>query len=284
MAYFSEPRPGEVNVNFMPQWNTFDEFVNVTTAYFSQIYNNQTMGAGRVSRRDTAYNMFGIRSDLEIPYEVSEDDIFGLLVKMPCTCTSADSLVMETVAAIIYGHGVREDYTTRFFTSNETTRNQMRPWQICQHDHIMRMTLVEFCLWIEETGPTQYSAWRVSYINEGHEIMWFKCTYRCVLSLYVMHILWRRYYRHYIVLLSNLREFGIAPKYVRYEVVIDDPAYTILSDPLVSFAMVVDIWWNIDYVSLALMRVTQFQDLWLYIWGCMYLSRYVLPVAAPYSV
>ncbi|CAK4717175.1 unnamed protein product, partial [Aphanomyces euteiches] len=77
------PRPGEVKVNFMPPWNTFDEFVNVTTAFFSQIYNNHTMDENKVSRRDTDYNMFGIRSDLTIPYEVNGDKVFDILVKMP---------------------------------------------------------------------------------------------------------------------------------------------------------------------------------------------------------
>ncbi|CAK4361625.1 unnamed protein product [Aphanomyces euteiches] len=274
MAYLTEPRPGEVKVNFMPPWNTFDEFVNVTTAFFSQIYNNHTMDENKVSRRDTDYNMFGIRSDLTIPYEVNGDKVFDILVKMPGIYPRAVHSAVQLVATLFYGYGVR-DYATRFITSNKTIRNQMRPWQICQHEYYMGMTWVEYCLWIEERGVNQYTAWGVSYINEGHGRMWLKFAYRCVLSLYVMRILWKHYYVHYIVLLSNLREFGIASKYTRYDIVVGDPAYSILSDPFMSFAMVVDIWWNIDYISLALMRVTQFQDFWLYMWGCMYLSRYV---------
>ncbi|CAK4717942.1 unnamed protein product [Aphanomyces euteiches] len=113
--------------------------------------------------------------------------------------------------------------------------------------------------------------------------MWLKFAYRCVLSLYVMRILWKHYYVHYIVLLSNLREFGIASKYTRYDIVVGDPAYSILSDPFMSFAMVVDIWWNIDYISLALMRVMQCQDFWLYMWGCMYLSRYHLGINSSFE-
>ncbi|KAH9112900.1 hypothetical protein AeMF1_012830 [Aphanomyces euteiches] len=259
MAYLTEPRPGEVQVNLMPLWDTFEDFVNVTTAYFRQIHNSQTMGT-LVSRRDTATNTFGIRRDLTIPYSVSEDEAFRLLIDMP--------------AAVFYGSGVRT-YVLTFFTANETTRNQMQPWQICQHERYMSMTWLEFCLWIEETAPTQYTAWGVTYINEGHPSMWSKFTFRCILSMYVVRVLWKRYYRHYIILLSNLRHVGIAQRYVRYEIVVGDPAYAILSDPLVSFCMVVDIWWNVDYISFAFMRVTQFQDIWLYISGCMYLSRYV---------
>ncbi|KAH9144022.1 hypothetical protein AeRB84_012006 [Aphanomyces euteiches] len=181
------------------------------------------MGA-LVSRRDTATTTFGIRRNLTIPYSVSEDKAFRLLIDMP--------------AAVFYGSGVRT-YVLTFFTANETTRNQMRPWQICQHERYMGMAWLEFCLWIEETAPTQYTAWGVTYINEGHPSMWFKFTFRCILSMYVVRVLWKRYYRHCIVLLSNLRHVGIAQRYIRYEIVVGDPAFANLSDPLVSFCMVV---------------------------------------------
>ncbi|KAH9140696.1 hypothetical protein AeRB84_015086 [Aphanomyces euteiches] len=80
------------------------------------------------------------------------------------------------------------------------------------------------------------------------------------MSGYVLYLLWTRYYRHYCVLFGNLRGVGISPEYVRYQIVVGDPAYAILRSM---------------YTALAITRLTQFHDVWLYITGCMYLARYV---------
>ncbi|CAK5163345.1 unnamed protein product [Aphanomyces euteiches] len=128
---------------------------------------------------------------------------------------------------------------------------------------------------MDEIGQNRYTVWAVTLIYEAQTTIWLKCAYRCVLSSYVLWMLWKRYYRHYAVLLSNLRLYGIESKYIRYEIVVGDPVYAILSDPVIAFGLILDFWWNLDYVSLGLMRVTQFQDFWMYVTGCIYLSRYV---------
>ncbi|KAH9146695.1 hypothetical protein AeRB84_009447 [Aphanomyces euteiches] len=88
-------------------------------------------------------------------------------------------------------------------------------------------------------------------------------------------MLWLRYYRHYIPLLYNLRHIGLGPDYTRYEVVVGDPAYAILTDPVVSLAMAIDLCWGMGYTVLADSSVAQFHDFWLYVRGCIYISRSV---------
>ncbi|KAF0730859.1 hypothetical protein Ae201684_011744 [Aphanomyces euteiches] len=151
----------------------------------------------------------------------------------------------------------------------------MKPWRICQHNRIVALTFSELCIWIEETSVTHYTVWSATQLYETVTSCWIKFVFRSWLAGYISYLLWARYYRHYKTLLSNLRHVGISIDYTRYEVVVGDPAYAILSDPLVSLAMVVDIYGGAGYVTLGLMRVTQFQDLLLYASGCVYMSRYV---------
>ncbi|CAK5213578.1 unnamed protein product, partial [Aphanomyces euteiches] len=125
------------------------------------------------------------------------------------------------------------------------------------------MTYSELCLWIVEESkqPNQYTVWIAVGLVEASITSWLKFVYRCVLAAYIVYILWNRYYRHYIPLLSNLKHLGLTPDNVRYEIVVGDPAYAILSNPIVTFGMVVDNWWGMGYVTLALIRASQFQDM-----------------------
>ncbi|KAG9400895.1 hypothetical protein AC1031_009617 [Aphanomyces cochlioides] len=127
-----------------------------------------------------------------------------------------------------------------------------------------------------DTDSTQYTIWVATHIYETVASWWIKFGLRTLLAAYILYQLWVRYYRHCKILLSNLRRFS--PEYTRYEVVVCDPAYAILSDLVVSLAMVADIFGGSGYVTLGLIRVTQFQDLWLHANGCLYMSRYVKPL------
>ncbi|KAF0730862.1 hypothetical protein Ae201684_011747 [Aphanomyces euteiches] len=179
-------------------------------------------------------------------------------------------------ASMLYGKGMR-DFVAAFLTANKTSRKLLKPWRICKHDRILSTTYSELCLWIVEESkqPNQYTVWIAVGLVEASITSWLKFVYRCVLAAYIVYILWNRYYRHYIPLLSNLKHLGLTPDNVRYEIVVGDPAYAILSNPIVTFGMVVDNWWGMGYVTLALIRASQFQDMVLYVSGCIYLSRYV---------
>ncbi|CAK4739471.1 unnamed protein product [Aphanomyces euteiches] len=128
------------------------------------------------------------------------------------------------------------------------------------------MPVVDLCVWIdqiEETNAnsTQYMVYAASLIHESNVSIWLRFTFRCFVSIYVLYRLWTNYYAHYRPLLTNLSSLGLSKDYRRYEIVLGDPAYAILSDPVVSFVMVLDIWWSVSYVTIAVIRVSQLQDI-----------------------
>ncbi|KAH9140698.1 hypothetical protein AeRB84_015088 [Aphanomyces euteiches] len=188
MAYLTEPSPGAVGLSQPPTWNTFDEYVNAMTAHFQHTYNDATLGPNQVSRRDEATNSYGMRHEMTVPFEIPEDNTMEYILQMP--------------ASIFYGHGMR-NYITAFLTSNNTYRRQLQPWQMCQHDLILTMIVGDTCIWKYETGPNQYTIWEAASLVETPESTWIKFVFRCLVSGYVMYVLWTRYYRHYIVLLAK---------------------------------------------------------------------------------
>ncbi|KAH9141239.1 hypothetical protein AeRB84_014556 [Aphanomyces euteiches] len=258
LAYLAEPLPGSTDASKLPVSTTFDEFVNVTTAYFKQLYNNQTMQPDEVSRRELLSNRFVWRQDLVLPYEIPQDEAFDYMIRIP--------------ASLFFGQSQRS-FIHKFLTSNATSRYQIQPWQMCQRNLVLNMIMSESCTWLEETGSSHYRFWLVIAMFPYLQGRVIKLIFRSTLTAYVTYILWCRYYRHYVVLLSNLRHFGLSCQYTRYEIVVGDPAYAILSDPVLSLAMVVDILSSILYSALALLQVSQFHDMWLYTSGCVYLAR-----------
>ncbi|CAK4714205.1 unnamed protein product, partial [Aphanomyces euteiches] len=161
-----------------------------------------------------------------------------------------------------FAEGV-EAYMTTFLTSNASSRALMKPWRICQHQCLVGISFGEFCFWLDEVVDTIYPL-------ETPQLSWFKFIFRSVVSTYVLRVFWTRYYRQFGPLLHNLRTIGFGSEYMHYDVVLGDPAYAILIDPFVSFAMVVDIWCGAPYAAMAAFRVSQFQDMLSYALGCMF--------------
>ncbi|CAK4227611.1 unnamed protein product, partial [Aphanomyces euteiches] len=93
------------------------------------------------------------------------------------------------------------------------------------------------------------------YPLETPQLCWFKFIFRSGVSTYVLYVFWTRYYRRFGPLLHNLRTIGFGSEYMHYQVVLGDPAYAILIDPFVSFAMFVDIWCAAPYAAMAVFRV-----------------------------
>ncbi|KAH9103134.1 hypothetical protein LEN26_015170 [Aphanomyces euteiches] len=207
-----------------------------------------------------------MRRSMTFPFESLQDDAFGYMIKMP--------------ASLFYGTGMRS-FVLSFLAANETTRKQdVKPLQFCQQGCLFGMPVVDLCVWIdqiEETNAnsTQYMVYAASLIHESNVSIWLRFTFRCFVSIYVLYRLWTNYYAHYRPLLTNLSSLGLSKDYRRYEIVLGDPAYAILSDPVVSFVMVLDIWWSVSYVTIAVIRVSQLQDIIVNINGCLYLSRCV---------
>ncbi|KAG9405362.1 hypothetical protein AC1031_004469 [Aphanomyces cochlioides] len=273
LAYLAEPLPGSADASKLPDSATFDEFVNVTTAYFKQLYNNQTMQPDEVSRRELHSNRFVLRQDMVLPCEIPQDEAVDYM-RLVCNSTAAiqHNSFYLVVASLFFGYGQRS-FIHKFLTSNATSRYQIQPWQMCQRNLVLTMTMSESCIWLEETGSSHYKFWVVVALSPYLQARVIKLIFRSILTAYVTYILWCRYYRHYVILLSNLRHFGLSSKYTRYQIVVGDPAYAILSDPVLSVAMVVDMLSSILYSALAHLQVTPFHDMWLYTCGCVYLAR-----------
>ncbi|KAH9141245.1 hypothetical protein AeRB84_014562 [Aphanomyces euteiches] len=256
MAYLTEPLPWRVGSTQMPQTTSFDGFVNTTSAYFQHIFNNETVQGH--SRLDNAVNAFSIWRELTLPFEIPQSDAIDYIIHMP--------------GSTFFGAGLRA-FAINFLTSNATSRDQMQPWQKCQYSVILGLKLCDVCIWLKKTKENVYAVWIAAAILDTPAASWAKFVYRSLLTCYVLYVLWTRNYRHYRTLLSNLEQFGLSPKYTQYRVVVGDPAYAVLSDPFVSVAMVIDMLSSVSYIGIALIQVTQFQDLWLYTSGCFYLSR-----------
>ncbi|KAG9400922.1 hypothetical protein AC1031_009644 [Aphanomyces cochlioides] len=129
---------------------------------------------------------------------------------------------------------------------------ELQPWQ---HDIMLTIPIGDFCIWIEETKLHEYTVWGAATTFETPKSIWVN-----LMTGYVLYVLWKSYYRHYRVLLSNLQRIGIAPEYVRYQIVVGDPTYAILCDPIVAFDMALDTWLGVAYCALAIIGVTQFQE------------------------
>ncbi|CAK4767865.1 unnamed protein product, partial [Aphanomyces euteiches] len=179
-----------------------------------------------------------------------------------------------------YSNGA-ESFVTTFLMSNASSRRAMKPWRICEHQYAFDIQLGEMCFWMDEidadleSTPPRYHAWAATYSLETPQLRWFKFFFRSLLTSNVLFVLWSRYYRHYDILMRNLRCLGLGPDFTAYQVILGDPGYVVLSDPLVSLAMFIDIWCSSPYMVVAILRVSQFHDFWAYGLGCMYLSRTV---------
>ncbi|KAH9140700.1 hypothetical protein AeRB84_015090 [Aphanomyces euteiches] len=235
MAYLTEPIPGGVAPMPPLTWNTFEEYVNTTVSHFQRVFNNDTLKPGQFSTRDLCTNSYGMRHDMAMPFEIAEHDVVDYLIRMP--------------AAMFFGQGMRT-FAVNFLTSNATRRMEFQPWQWCQHDLVLTIPIGDFAFGLKKPNL-------MNTPSGGPRV------------------LWKSYYRHYRVLLSNLQRIGIAPEYVRYQIVVGEPTYAILCDPIVAFGMALDTWLGVAYRALAIIGVTQFQDVWLYISGCMYMSQCV---------
>ncbi|ETV91644.1 hypothetical protein H310_13890 [Aphanomyces invadans] len=261
-AYLTEPFPWALPAAVHPAWNatTSTEYSTMTAAYLQSIYNNATMPASSVCYRHGATNSNVLR--LVRPLPPSTDTCVEYLVHMP--------------GAGLYGAGMRR-FVCTFLAASASQRRGM-PWHHCLHAVMAGLPLGEVCVWFESTPhPRDVVVYHAMIIWENVGWCWGKLLFRCLLTTYILSVLWRRYYKHYAGLVHNLRTVGVhddAP-FAAYEVIVGDPTYQILRDPVVSIVMVLDIWLGMAYVAIATERVSQYEDWWQFLLGCMYTSRYV---------
>ncbi|KAH9186478.1 hypothetical protein AeNC1_011543, partial [Aphanomyces euteiches] len=250
MAYITEPFPGIASRASLPYWNSYEEYTDVMAAFFQSL---QTIPSPQVFFvQDRASNTFAARLFVDLPFSIPESQVSDYFFQLP--------------GSAFFGAGV-EAYMTRFLSSNSSSREALKPGHVCEHEYLLSISLGELCYWMiehesfEPNAPPVYDVWAAIYCHETQFFCWFKFTFRSFVTTYVLRVLWRRYYRQYGVLISNLRTVGLDPEYIGYRIVLGDPGYAVLSDPLVALAIFIDI--------------CQFQDLWTYALGCIYLSRTV---------
>ncbi|KAG9400959.1 hypothetical protein AC1031_009683 [Aphanomyces cochlioides] len=248
MAYMTEPLPGVIQRMNIPDWHSFQEYTQIMTTVFQSVYHKINSTSTVVLVQDASSNTFAVRYTLDLPYSIPDDQIQDYLLRLP--------------GSMYHAAGVLS-YLTKFLTSNVEPRATMKPWQICEHEYVAGIIFGEMCFWVEEIEPVsestspRYYAWVALYWFETPQFSWFKFVFRSLVTTYVLYVLWTRYYRHFRILVHNLRFVGFGQKYIHYQVVLGDPGYAVLTDPFVSLAM------------------SQLQDLWAYALGCMYLSRTV---------
>ncbi|KAH9121298.1 hypothetical protein LEN26_010735 [Aphanomyces euteiches] len=266
MAYMTEPLPGRVTQTSLPEWSSFEEYTDFMAAFFQRLYNNQTIESPDiVCVRDTSSNTFATRAFVEIPFGLPESHVSSFFLRLP--------------GSAFYGAGV-EKYMSAFLTANVSTRTAMKPWRICEHELLVGIQFGELCFWIDQVDSRsdnlpRYELWAAILSRETLQVCWFKFVFRSLVTMYVLIVLWRQYYRHYNVLVFNLRTLGLGSEFTHYHIVLGDPAYAILSDPYITLAMFIDIWYASPYMTIATLRVSQFQDVWTYVLCCIYLSRTV---------
>ncbi|OQR95596.1 hypothetical protein THRCLA_22107 [Thraustotheca clavata] len=138
-----------------------------------------------------------------------------------------------------------------------------------------RMPISYTALWAEPGNTTNFM--HVGYIRAATSTTWrlFKFLYRLVLSGYLSHLLWIKYFQHCHQLFWNLTNFKVAgmPIDCPLELVLGDATSIILLDPLVCLLFIVDFWMSSDFVALAFIRVMQTSSFDTFFIACLYLSR-----------
>ncbi|KAG9398085.1 hypothetical protein AC1031_015005 [Aphanomyces cochlioides] len=263
-AYLTEPLPWLVPLKQFVQSTSFDEFNNATFAFLQSHFNNQTIDD--VCTFDSATISFAVRHELSFPLAgIPSSDAFQYLVKFP--------------GAMLYGAGLRHFVET--FLSQDAVGRRSKDWYRCQRNFYFGVHSSDFCVWFEphdatdDSGGDVYTVYMGSSIWEDASWSWLKMTFRCLLTAYVLHVLWQSYCRHFGLLLTGLRLVGVGERYNRYQVIVGDPTTLILSNPLVSLVMVIDSMLAPSYIAWSLLRVCQFKDSLSFFLGLFYTSRFV---------
>ncbi|KAF0704604.1 Aste57867_7304 [Aphanomyces stellatus] len=157
-------------------------------------------------------------------------------------------------------------------------------------------TCVSYVPQSASTGQLLLVSWMSSY---SRWYSWAKFLWRVSLTVYLVVLLHRHYFRHVARLHFNLVHFGHEhhlaaqpaaeppnhnppnnpqPRQVAaaaYEIVLGDPTNLILVNPVVCTLLMLDFWASPDIVTIAVVRANQFDDLSTWFLACLYFSRLV---------
>ncbi|KAF0695035.1 Aste57867_14116 [Aphanomyces stellatus] len=261
-AYMSEPLPWNIQSPFLNYTSTdsFDSFTNKSASFLSAKYNHATLPASTIFARDLTANTYILRYAIQLP-------------------RNGDSSCAKYMQAFpgsgAYSEGVARSVCT--FVAQNATARLASAQLACQHDMVSVFGVAVCCTWTELFDQEQdmYQVYHSSLLFEPPLFTWTKFGYRGCLSCFVGYIIWHKYYREFDPLMRNLRAIGLDDKYKRYVVQLGDPTWLVLSHPLVSLAMVLDILVNSVYGGAAIFRTSQLNDMFQFFLGSLYGSRTV---------
>ncbi|KAF0709572.1 hypothetical protein As57867_005854, partial [Aphanomyces stellatus] len=262
-AYFTEPLPW-TTPDAGAAFSSFDAFGNATVAYLQHVFNSYTMPATVIWARDRPTNTYAARYFMSLPFNVAPDDCIDQLVYLP--------------GAYFYGAGLTRFMCSVLAAPNATARTALQSYR-CQHFQIVTFPTIDVCVWFEPRRNDDNGDYAVYYgtvVLESAAWAWLKLAFRAALTLYIGRILWRDYYRHYLPLVANLRALGITPSARDYVIFFGDPTCIVLSNLVISFGLYVDTLFGACYMPVAILGVTQFNSVRLFVFGCLYCGRAVV--------
>ncbi|KAF0688651.1 Aste57867_19763 [Aphanomyces stellatus] len=265
-AYISEPLPWTVkSVTLNTTWldakdaTSFDKFATATVAFLAAKYNYETVPPNRVFLKDA--NSYVLRFTLALP-PTGDDNCVHHMHRFP--------------GALLYSHGTAKFVCT--FVGRNTTTRFLYPMHQCQYDTFAGVNFAVSCTWattMPSSDEATYAFYHGVQLLVTPSFTWMVFCVRCGLFGFILHTLWRQYYRHYGPLATNLATFGLDERCALYVIQLGDPASIVLSHPFVSLVMVLDCLVNCAYAGAANSRASQLTDVGQFCLGCLYGSRTV---------
>ncbi|KAF0684723.1 Aste57867_23324 [Aphanomyces stellatus] len=268
-AYITETLPWDLSssADFNRTFDSFDDMRTRTLAHLTQRFDRHMFAPSSLARDSSSY---ALRYTLDLPLNTSR--CFGQLVRFPGVVFFGPGLTRFCCAFLA------QNASMRFATMAAGTAFE------CQDARTLGVPFASMCLWITPSNESANRTWldvHFGVVNyESDTFAYGKWTIRCLLVVYILQELWFRYYMSCTALFRALKRYGLNntatdPVLDTYRLDLGDPTCILLSNPIVSAVFVVDIWYSVDYIVLAGVRVTQFDDMWQYVLGCLYGSRAV---------
>ncbi|KAF0714623.1 Aste57867_3778 [Aphanomyces stellatus] len=274
-AYLTENfpwSPSEPSIMDVDTWTSnFTRFESAALALVRPVYDDAFLDVQR--RRQTSYVYDGTHhTELRLTQ-----------VTLPAAPIPRDRCLVDFVESMAGATYFSDHFQT--FLCGIAAANASSATGVCQRTCFFGVYVVPSCLWYLPV-PGQPSKLQFLFASRAacfaRSYFWAKFFCRVLITFYLVHGLWFRYYAHYPQLCANLATLGhqhrVTHKPVRaaaYEIIVGDPTSILLSDPLVSFFLALDFWASPDVIVTTVIRITQYDDMVRWTTACLYFSRLV---------
>ncbi|OQR95197.1 hypothetical protein THRCLA_07998, partial [Thraustotheca clavata] len=274
-AYFSEDLPWTHLIE-SPVSSNFTQFNQTTLELYQHSYNRQSIPLGDVYYRDPLHSVHLVRVALNLSSwkPISSDQ-----------CIS--SFILGLPGVPFYTECVYKILCS-LATSNESINSTV--WHnkgVCTYDTFFRFYIGHLCFWLTSgndltvQNSTNLVTLYTSFVGYGsQEWFWCKFIFRILISIFTLHILWRKYYKHCLSLEKVLIFHGHKLKVHHeqnwtYEVLWGDPTAMVLLHPYIATAFTIDCWFSVDRIVIAFLQMSQSSNILVMLIGILYLSRTV---------